>query len=83
MINSIYCKNDKINFFDDKPFIYRCDNENDIKRYICKFYNYWENESWEKLSNKIPRGELKKYSTKNQTKSFIKKIKTHVELNKH
>jgi hypothetical protein len=57
-----------LNFFDDKPFIYYCNDRQEIYSKLKEFYNYWKDGYL--LKNEINVDELKVFSTENQTKKF-------------
>jgi hypothetical protein len=58
----------KLNFFDDKPFIYYCNNSDEIFKVIKQFYNLWAEGN--SISNEIEIEELSVFSTENQVKKL-------------
>jgi hypothetical protein len=61
-----------LNFFDDRPFVYYCNDSEDIKRRISEFYILWMEKK--EITNGISPNELNEFSTLFQTKKLEQKL---------
>ena len=57
--------NNELDFFDDRPFVYNCNSQEEITEQVLTFYEKWQNR--EPLNNQIDQKELLKFSTTAQS----------------
>jgi hypothetical protein len=57
--------NNELDFFDDRPFVYNCNSQEQITAQALTFYKKWQNR--EPLNNEIDQKELLKFSTTAQS----------------
>ena len=65
-IDKIKGFNHKLDFFDNRPFVYNCNTKEQIISHTVTFYEKWQAKEY--LINEIEKRELLSYSTENQTK---------------